>query len=121
MTRTEALQRGHTTDTNEPIAIYVLGPAAHPADDVIGNYGSTAICASVGLDYAFTSWPIVVKVKPSMSRAHLVAHLVDLAAAIENHAIFIEPEAITRFDSQDRSGFWSIAKRDGDSQSEATS
>lgn len=94
MTRNEAVQRGYTTDTDEPIGIYVLGPLKEHFD-YIDHYGSTAMCASVGMDYALTDWPIVVKVKPSVSRVELVGHLMDLAAAINQHSMYIGPETIS--------------------------
>jgi len=66
--------------------IYVLGAAKDFCDDVIGPSrpdGNTALCGSVGEDFANTRWPVVVKAKPEVTQEDLVEHLRDLADAIE--------------------------------------
>lgn len=77
---------------NEQVGIYVLGPAKDHCDDVIGSFGTTAICASQGDDYASTHWPVVVKAKAAVSREELATQLRDLAGSVENGGLFIEVE-----------------------------
>ena len=79
-----------TPGSGEPIAIYQLDTADH-ADSVIGCYGATAMCGSHGEDFAVCHWPVVLKVKQSVTREQLVAHLLDLAAAIEGQAFYLGP------------------------------
>lgn len=73
-----------TSKRGENVGIYVLGPANKFCDGVVSGRGETAMCASVGEDYAKNCmWPVVVKTKAGVSREQLISHLRDLANAIE--------------------------------------
>lgn len=87
--------RANEIEHGDVVAIYVLSDA-RAADDVIGTYGQTAMCASVGDDYAVTNWPIVIKVKRQVTRPQLVRHLLDLAAAIETRRLFVDHDGGSR-------------------------
>ncbi|MGE5443326.1 MAG: hypothetical protein ACM3SR_01835 [Ignavibacteriales bacterium] len=67
----------------EIVGIYLLD-STKICDSVIGAYNKTALCVSAGEDYADSVWPIVVKVKPVVSRSELSQHLRDLADAVDN-------------------------------------
>ena len=74
--------------TGEPCFIYVLGRAEQFADSIIHGYGQiTAGCGpNLREDFARTMWPVVVKIKPTVTEQDLIQHLRDLADLIDRHA-----------------------------------
>ena len=87
--KTELLES--QSETGEMIGIYLLGPATEEfCDNYVGVHGQTAICGSIGEDFANTAWPIVVKVKAEVTQAELSRHLRDLADAIDQ-GFFVSP------------------------------
>ncbi len=79
--------------TGTPCAIYVLDHGTH-SDGVVGYQGETAMCASVGEDFADCSWPVVVKAKFDVDRETLIRRLRDLADAIEQRRLFIDRQDV---------------------------
>ena len=76
-----------TPGQGEQCFIYVLGRADQYADSVVPSYGQiSAGCGpNIREDFAETTWPVVVKVKPHVTERDLIQHLRDLADAIEEH------------------------------------
>ncbi len=74
--------------TGEPCFIYVLGRADQFADSIIPGFGQiTAGCGpNLGEDFARTMWPVVVKIKPTVTEQDLIQHLRDLANLIDRDA-----------------------------------
>ncbi len=79
--------------TGESCYVYVLGRAEQFADSMIPSYGQiTAGCGpNLGEDFTRTMWPVVVKIKPTVTEQDLIQHLRDLADLIDRH-----PTAETR-------------------------
>ena len=71
----------------ERVNIHVIDHARNTEDDIVGTFGkiSGGCGPTVGEDFADTHWPIVVKVKLSVSDSDLIQHLRDLADSIENN------------------------------------
>ena len=92
--------RRSTPNQGEQCFIYVLGRADQHADSMVPSYGQiSAGCGpNIGEDFADTMWPVVVKFKPSVTRADLVQHLRDLADNIEGHVTQI-PQSDTDFNA----------------------
>ncbi len=92
-TDTEQAKRGvgphrSAPGTGEPCFIYVLGRAEQFADSIVPGFGQiTAGCGpNLGEDFARTMWPVVVKIKPTITEQDLIQHLRDLADLIDRHA-----------------------------------
>ena len=99
--KTKKRPRLHTrTQRSENVAIYVLGPRDQFAELYDSGYGLTAILSRTGEDYFGTDWPIVLRVKMSVSRADLVQGLLDLASAINNNGLTQDIESRLRREAE---------------------
>ncbi len=76
-----------TPGQGQQCIIYMIGRADRFADSVVPGYGQiSAGCGpSPNEDFADTNWPVIVKVKPTVTESDLIQHLRDLADAIEQY------------------------------------
>ncbi len=79
--------RRSTPGQGQQCFIYMLGRADRFADSVVHGYGQISAGCGPNLreDFADTIWPVVVKVKPTVTESDLTQHLRDLADVIEQH------------------------------------
>ena len=79
--------RRSTPGQGQQCLIYMLGRADEYADSVVPGYGqiSAGLGPSPNEDFADTNWPVIVKVKPTVTESDLIQHLRDLADVIEQH------------------------------------
>ncbi len=71
-------------DQDEVVTIYVWGDALTRCTATVGAFNKTAMCCSIGEDYAKAGWGIVIKVKENVNPKDLSMHLRDLADAIDD-------------------------------------
>ncbi|GEM_PF-5699070 len=97
------MSTNNESESGAKVGIYVLGPKDHAlpralkrsGSTSVTEFGGTALCASIGVDFAKSAWPIVVKVKAIVSRKELSQSLRDLADAVDRGMfIQLQPDCI---------------------------